>query len=97
MKNVLLETARYYASVGLHVLPLHNATAGGRCSCGRANCQSPGKHPRTKRGVKEASTDPKQIETWWRNASAANIGVATGLVSGLAGDRPRQSTRTGGV
>ena len=83
MKNVLLETARYYVSVGFHVLPLHNAVAGGGCSCGRTNCQSPGKHPRTKRGVKDASTDPKQIEAWWRNGSAANIGVATGLVSGL--------------
>jgi hypothetical protein len=83
MKNVLLETARHYTSLGWHVLPLHNAIAGGRCSCGRANCQSPGKHPRTMRGVKDASTDPKQIEEWWRNGSAANIGIATGRDSCL--------------
>jgi hypothetical protein len=83
MKNVLLGTALHYGSLGWHVLPLHNAIAGGRCSCGHADCKSPGKHPRTKRGVKDASTDPKQIETWWRNGSAANIGVATGTVSSL--------------
>src|SRR5262245_5782950 len=83
MKNVLLQTAVHYASLGWPVLPLHNAVAGGGCSCGHANCDARGKHPRTKRGVKEASIEPKQIEAWWRKWPEANIGVATGSASGL--------------
>ena len=83
MKNVLLQTAAHYASLGWPVLPLHTAVAGARCSCGHANCDARGKHPRTEPGVKAASTDPKQIDAWWRKWPEANIGVATGSTSGL--------------
>jgi hypothetical protein len=81
--NALGEVALCYAVRGWHVLPLHNAVAGGGCSCGRAGCNSPGKHPRTKRGCKDASADPKQIEAWWGRWPGANIRIATGRSSGL--------------
>ena len=61
----LLTAAVSYAVVGWPVIPLHTPRAG-RCSCGHRACSSPGKHPRTKRGMTDASTDPHLIAGWWR-------------------------------
>lgn len=66
-----------YARRGWHVLPLHDVTSG-RCSCGLQDCKSPGKHPRTATGVKEASADPAQIQQWLAAWPTMNIGIATG-------------------
>ena len=74
--------ALFYASRGWPVLPLHSAEKG-RCSCGDPNCGSAGKHPRTQHGVKDASKDPEQIHRWWRLWPDANVGIATGVVSGI--------------
>ncbi|WP_184833183.1 bifunctional DNA primase/polymerase [Allocatelliglobosispora scoriae] len=74
----MLGFALRYAAAGLAVMPLHTPTAGG-CSCrGRAECTSPGKHPRLRHGVWEASTDARLIRSWWRRWPTANIGLATG-------------------
>ena len=59
------------------MIPLHTPRAG-RCSCGHRACSSPGKHPRTKRGLTDASTDPHLIAAWWRRWPDANLGVRTG-------------------
>lgn len=64
------------AEQGYRVFPCHSPATEG-CSCG-SRCASPGKHPRTRRGVKDATHDPAIIERWWRQWPAANIGVATG-------------------
>ncbi len=77
----LLEAALDYAKDGWAVLPLHSA-AQGTCSCGKKSCATPGKHPRTKNGYKDASTDASIIEQWWTRWPDANIGLATGKVSG---------------
>jgi hypothetical protein len=74
--------ALFYASFGWAVLPLHSVDRG-VCTCGDPNCRSAGKHPRTSHGVKGASTDPEQIRKWWRQWPDANVGIATGAVSGL--------------
>lgn len=77
--NSLVEYALAYANFGWPVIPLHNITAEGRCSCGAADCvNSAGKHPRTEHGVKEATTDPDIIRRWWKRFPQANIGIATG-------------------
>lgn len=34
-------------------------------------------------GLKEASTNPERIRAWWATDPAPNVGIATGLVSGL--------------
>lgn len=66
----------YAANLGSPVFPVHSIR-GGRCTCGKA-CSSPGKHPLTTNGVKDATLDPELIATWWQNLPWANIGIATG-------------------
>jgi Bifunctional DNA primase/polymerase, N-terminal len=34
-------------------------------------------------GHKDATTNPQQIEVWWTKHPSANIGLATGVVSGV--------------
>ena len=50
----------------------------GACSCGHADCKSPGKHPRIPKGLKKATTSRAQVETWWARWPDANIGISTG-------------------
>jgi len=64
------------------VLPLHTIIDG-KCTCKNGNCPSPGKHPSTRNGVKDASIDPLEIRSWWQMWPNANIGIATGDVSGF--------------
>ena len=49
------------------------------------DCENIGKHPMTKNGVKDATTDLDQIRKWWQRWPNANIGVATGSASGIGG------------
>lgn len=63
----LLRSALAYAALGWAVFPL-----------------KPGeKTPLTKHGLHDASTDESVIRTWWQQHPNANIGIATGLVSGF--------------
>lgn len=78
----LVEVAQRYATHGWPVLPLHTPRPTG-CSCTAAECGSPGKHPRTARGLHDATTDLDQIRQWWSRWPHANLGVATGAASGL--------------
>ena len=74
--------ALWYAAHGWPVVPLH-FIKDGRCSCGRVRCDSPGKHPTTKHGPKDASRNSIQLETWWDRRPEANIGVQTGVNAGI--------------
>ncbi|MFC1806388.1 hypothetical protein ACFL09_05340, partial [Planctomycetota bacterium] len=40
-----LDAALGYASRAWRVLPLHSTRDSGRCTCGKPDCESPGKHP----------------------------------------------------
>ncbi len=62
-----LEAALAYANRGWHVFP----------------CQPSGKTPATTHGFKDATTDPKQIRTWWRKHPDFNVAIRTGAVSGI--------------
>jgi hypothetical protein len=74
-----LQYALAYAARGWRVFPIYECRATGtQCSCGNRKCSSPGKHPRTKTGLKEATLDATQIRAWWRQWPGANVGIATG-------------------
>ena len=73
----LLVKALRYAAAGWPVFPCHWTTSVG-CSCGDGDCHSPGKHPLTRRGLHDASTNPRDVETWWTRWPAANVAIATG-------------------
>lgn len=77
-----LRFARFYASQGLHVFPCHTITDGA-CSCGKEDCHSPGKHPMTANGLKDATIDIETIDNWWKQWPNANIGGVMGEKSGV--------------
>lgn len=75
-----------YGAAGLPVFPLHwiiRDESGPRCSCSDADCRSPGKHPLTPNGVKDASCDPLVLTASWTRWPDANIGLAMGSASGM--------------
>ncbi|MHC5172340.1 MAG: bifunctional DNA primase/polymerase, partial [Planctomycetota bacterium] len=82
-KRRVFKCAKAYAEKGWAVLPVHTIIEG-RCTCGKADCSSAGKHPATPRGVKDATTDADQIQQWFANGRVLNIGIAAGAASGLA-------------
>lgn len=79
----MLAAALGYAWCGIPVLPLHWPVGGG-CSCGRGACERPGKHPRVRHGLSDASTDPRCLRAWWTRWPEANIGLRTGVVMDVA-------------
>lgn len=78
-----IQFALAYATLGLGVIPVHSCL-NGVCSCrnGRS-CNSPGKHPRSRNGSKDATVDAKQLQAKWRRHPESNVGIATGASSGL--------------
>ncbi|MGX6602069.1 bifunctional DNA primase/polymerase [Micromonosporaceae bacterium Da 78-11] len=82
---MLLTAALAYARHGIPVLPVHTPEQDGGCSCDKgARCERPGKHPRLRHGLTDASTDPRLIEMWWTRWPAANVGLRTGIVMDVA-------------
>jgi hypothetical protein len=80
-----LEAALAYARHGIPVLPVHTPDRGGVCSCDRgARCDRPGKHPRLRHGLTDASTDERQIAAWWLRWPHANVGLRTGVIMDVA-------------
>jgi hypothetical protein len=74
MRGVVAECM---ARSGWPVLPCHHPR-NGACSCGAIGCSSAGKHPRTRRGLFDATTDPVVVRRWWRAWPDANVAVRTG-------------------
>ena len=81
---MFLTAALAYARHGIPVLPVHTPAASGGCSCARDGCDRPGKHPRLRHGLTDASTDPRRIEMWWTRWPDANVGLRTGIVMDVA-------------
>jgi hypothetical protein len=80
----LLDAALGYARARIPVFPVHGITSAGRCTCGKASCEHPGKHPACEHGLKDATTDEATIRAWWSRRPDANIGIVTGPTSGIA-------------
>lgn len=72
-----LRTALAYAERGIKVLPLAAWDAPDLDEKQR------GKVPTIDKGLKVATDDAAQIETWWSSRPGANVGIATGSVSGF--------------
>jgi hypothetical protein len=69
--NPLLEEARGYALRGWRVFPLNSDCPP---TCCDPNCKKP-KSPRFKEWQRKATTDLEQIDKWWGQWPAANIGL----------------------
>ncbi len=82
LKNPMLLQACRLAEGGYSVLPLFEPTSSG-CACGNPDCARVGKHPRTRHGVHDATSDVRIIADWWEQWPFANIGLATGLLSNV--------------
>jgi hypothetical protein len=78
-----LDAALKYATNGWSVIPVHSIRHGA-CTCGRAECESPGKHPvgRWKHRQTVKATLSELSEQWSRTPWA-NVGIVTGQISGL--------------
>ena len=84
VEHQMLKAALAYAiKLGWAVVPLHSVRAEGSCSCGKDDCDSVGKHPRTEHGLHDATTDPEIISEYWTRWPDANIGIRTGTESGI--------------
>lgn len=84
--NLPAAALAYVKRLGWPVFPIHGIV-NGRCTCGKADCSRPGKHPigaLAPRGLLDATLDPAQVIAWWQAAPDANIGVPAGVASGLA-------------
>lgn len=80
--DVMLRAALDYAAHGWAVFPVQGIS-GGRCCCRMGDCSSPGKHPLTRHGVRDATIDARVIAGWWKRWPDANLGLATGRASGV--------------
>jgi len=65
--GMILQTARALAEKGLAIFP----------------CLPRDKRPATPHGLKDATTDPIEIENWWHQNPNYNVAIATGAVSGI--------------
>ena len=77
-----IEQALKYLEMGYSVIPLHGVNSG-RCTCGKQDCKSTGKHPNLttwQKYQKERATK-EEIEQWF--LSDNNVGIVTGKISGI--------------
>ncbi len=82
MNSHRMQQAIEYARYGYQVFPVYGIREG-KCACGKDDCEHPGKHPMTPKGLKDATSDPKTVQNWFTSCPDANIGIRTGRESGL--------------
>lgn len=80
-KASLLGQALLYCRQGFSVIPVHSVRSG-KCTCGKDDCQKPGKHPRIEwGGFQRRRAKEAEIIQWWKRWPCANIGIVTGSIS----------------
>src|SRR4051812_34078728 len=71
-----VKAALWYAERGFGVFPCWSTTPTGRCRCPQGgHCTSPGKHPVSANGFKDATTDANRIRTFLAAGSEPNYGL----------------------
>ena len=75
MTTSLRTAAAKYASLGYGVIPLHWIRDDGKCSCGRVDCESEGKHPLGEHGASNPMLDAELVAAQWEDTPEANIGL----------------------
>src|SRR5690349_15237345 len=78
----VLTAAHYYARRGWRVIALHAVNDLGNCTCGRANCNSVGKHPVEARWQDTPPLSGPDIQALFEGENR-NVGLATGHPSGF--------------
>ena len=76
VEKTILAAALGYSARGWKVLPVQ-WPVDGRCCSGK-DCGNAAKHPLTKHGKDDATTDADAIRAWWKRWPLANVGVTTG-------------------
>lgn len=77
MADTELKQALEYTQRGWHVFPIVHP------SVDTAEPGKKGKRPATEHGLKDATTDAGQIQSWFGNGRLYNIGIRTGAESGF--------------
>ncbi len=78
-KHEMLTEANRLIGLDYRVIILHGAPDG-ICTCGKSDCKSPGKHPRTSHGLRDATDDIAVVEQWFAKWPDSNLGMATDLL-----------------
>ncbi len=100
--NDLLQAALSYYERHWSVIPVHGVIKG-RCTCGKPECDKPGKHPRISwKDYQHQRADELQIIQWWEQWPDSNIGIVTGKISQLVvvdidGPKGEESLREAGL
>lgn len=72
-----------YVARGWKIFPCHSIVRG-QCTCSKGTkCESPGKHPRTINGVKDATSNIEVINNWATTWPQSNWALACGRESGV--------------
>lgn len=75
---------RNAAPAGWRVYPVYGVDDDGICLCREAaGCPHPGKHPTPPNGFNDASADPMEIARTFARWPGENVGLATGVGSGV--------------
>ena len=77
-----LAAALEYARRGWAVIPVAGVVDR-HCSCGVECHNHPGKHPLTRHGLHDGTTELDTIRAWWQQWPWANVAIVTGAKSGL--------------
>jgi hypothetical protein len=82
MATTIKEMTEIILKNELYILPLYSIKEGGMCSCDKADCSAPGKHPLFRYNWKIiASNKADKVLNWLEAYNKMNFGLATGRLS----------------
>jgi hypothetical protein len=83
VEHQTLHTAWSLSEAGWQLYPVYAVDDEGTCACSRGPaCPDPGKHPATRDGFNDASSDPERIAEMFSRRPDDSVGLKTGRDSG---------------